>query len=182
MFLFTYSKNLYEYSDWLFFEKIYYSRTAIPILKKKLVTIIFALRGNPKKEVLFRAKTAGMHCKKELAIFPSPAGMSLTKLSLGGKKLNYSRPGRVWSVTSRLGTGKRPTFFYSVVAPASIHNPLTHAGQPSSLWIHCKKRLTIFLSPDGMSLTKLSLAGNNFIFPVQGEFGKWHPGWGRENR
>jgi hypothetical protein len=28
-----------------------------------------------------------MHCKKELAIFPSPAGMSLTKLSLGGKKL-----------------------------------------------------------------------------------------------
>ncbi len=33
--------------------------------------------------------------KKELAIFPSPAGMSLTKLSLGGKKLNYSRPGRV---------------------------------------------------------------------------------------
>ncbi len=36
-----------------------------------------------------------IHCKKELAIFPSPAGMSLTKLSLGGKKLNYSRPGRV---------------------------------------------------------------------------------------
>ncbi len=36
-----------------------------------------------------------VHCKKELAIFPSPAGMSLTKLSLGGKKLNYSRSGRV---------------------------------------------------------------------------------------
>ncbi len=36
-----------------------------------------------------------IHCKKELAIFPSPAGMSLTKLYLGGKKLNYSRPGRV---------------------------------------------------------------------------------------
>jgi hypothetical protein len=55
-----------------------------------------------------------VHCKKELAIFPSPAGMSLTKLSLGGKKLNFSRPGRVWSVTSRLGTGKRPTLSYSV--------------------------------------------------------------------
>jgi hypothetical protein len=38
---------------------------------------------------------SAIHCKKELAIFPSPAGMSLTKLSLGGKKLNYSRPGRV---------------------------------------------------------------------------------------
>ncbi len=56
-----------------------------------------------------------LHCKKELAIFPSPAGMSLTKLSLSGKKLNYSCPGRVWSVTSRLGTGKRLTLFYSVL-------------------------------------------------------------------
>jgi hypothetical protein len=26
-----------------------------------------------------------VHCKKELAIFPSPAGMSLIKLSLDGK-------------------------------------------------------------------------------------------------
>jgi hypothetical protein len=38
-----------------------------------------------------------------------------------------------------------------------------------------------FLSPAGMSLTKLSLAGNDLIIPDQGEFGKWHPGWGREN-
>ncbi len=36
-----------------------------------------------------------IHCKKGLAVFPSPAGMSLTKLSLGGKNLNFSRPGRV---------------------------------------------------------------------------------------
>jgi hypothetical protein len=28
-----------------------------------------------------------------------------------------------------------------------------------------------------MSLTKLSLAGNNLIFPGQGEFGKRHPDW-----
>jgi hypothetical protein len=33
-----------------------------------------------------------------------------------------------------------------------------------------------------MSLTKLSLAGNNLIIPDQGEFGLYHPGWGRENR
>ncbi len=32
--------------------------------------------------------------------------------------------------------------------------------------IHCKKRLA------RMSLTKLSLAGNNLIYPSQGEFGK----------
>jgi hypothetical protein len=46
--------------------------------------------------------------------------MSLIKLSLGGKKLNHSRPGRVSSVTSRLGTGKRLTLFYSVVIPAFL--------------------------------------------------------------
>jgi hypothetical protein len=32
-----------------------------------------------------------------------------------------------------------------------------------------------------MSPTKLSLAGNNLSIPSQGEFGKLHPGWGREN-
>ncbi len=31
-----------------------------------------------------------------------------------------------------------------------------------------------------MSLTKLSLAETNLIIPGQGEFGKCHPGWGRE--
>jgi hypothetical protein len=38
--------------------------------------------------------------------------------------------------------------------------------------IHCKKTLAVFPSPAGMSLTKLSLDGNNLIFPVQGEFGE----------
>ncbi len=54
---------------------------------------------------------------KELAVFPSPDGMSLIKLFLGGKNLVFSRPERVWSVTSRLGTGKWLTPFYSVVWP-----------------------------------------------------------------
>jgi hypothetical protein len=36
---------------------------------------------------------------------------------------------------------------------------------------HCKKRLSFFLSLAGMSLTKLSLAGNNLIIPTQGVFG-----------
>ncbi len=57
---------------------------------------------------------------------------------------------------------------------------------PNKLWrsnsIHCKKRLAVFPSQAGMSLTKLSLGGNNKLFPGYGEFGKWHPGWGRENR
>jgi hypothetical protein len=33
----------------------------------------------------------------------------------------------------------------------------------------------VFPSPAGISVTKL-------IIPGQGEFGKGHPGWGRENR
>jgi hypothetical protein len=38
--------------------------------------------------------------------------------------------------------------------------------------IHCKKRLPIFPSPAGMSLTKLYLGGKNLIIPRQGEFGQ----------
>jgi len=37
--------------------------------------------------------------------------------------------------------------------------------------LHCKKRLAVFPSPAGLSLTKLSLAGNNKIIPLQGELG-----------
>ncbi len=37
---------------------------------------------------------------------------------------------------------------------------------------HCKKTLAVFPSPDGMSLIKPSLDGNNLIFPVQREYGK----------
>jgi hypothetical protein len=61
-----------------------------------------------------------LHCKKELAVFPSPAGMSLIKLFLGGNNLVLSRPERVWAVTSRLGTGKWLTLFYSVDLPFLI--------------------------------------------------------------
>ncbi len=42
------------------------------------------------------------------------------------------------------------------------------------------KKLSFFPSPAGMSLTKL--AGNNLIIPGRGEFGKSHPGWGRDKR
>ncbi len=37
--------------------------------------------------------------------------------------------------------------------------------------LHCKKRLAIFPSSAGISLIKLSLAGNNQIISPQGEFG-----------
>jgi hypothetical protein len=42
-------------------------------------------------------------------------------------------------------------------------------GQTQLLKLHCKKKLAVFLSPAGMSFTKLYLAGNNLIFPGQGK-------------
>jgi len=43
--------------------------------------------------------------------------------------------------------------------------------QTESDVLHCKKRSPIFPSSAGMSLAKLSLAGNNLIIAGQGEFG-----------
>jgi hypothetical protein len=58
-----------------------------------------------------------IHRKKRFTSFPSPAGMSLTKLSLGRNNsvmtsLFPPREGLV--VTSRLGTGNSRSFFYGV--------------------------------------------------------------------
>ncbi len=53
----------------------------------------------------------GPHCEKRVSFFPSPAGKSLIKTPLGRELLNYSQPGRVWLVTSRLGTGKWKPFY-----------------------------------------------------------------------
>ncbi len=64
-----------------------------------------------------------VHCKKELAVFPSPAGMSQIKLFLGGNNLVFSRPERVWSVTSRLGTGKWLTLFLQCIYCAIAFPP-----------------------------------------------------------
>ncbi len=47
-----------------------------------------------------------LHCKIMLTIFPSPAGMSLTKVSLDGSLVS--------DITAGVGTGKWQTFFYSV--------------------------------------------------------------------
>jgi hypothetical protein len=49
------------------------------------------------------------HCKKRLAIFSSPAGMPLTKLSLEGNKLFPARK----ILTFQLGMGKSLISFYS---------------------------------------------------------------------
>jgi hypothetical protein len=64
--------------------------------------------------------TKRSYAVKKVAIFPSPAWILLTKLSLAGN--NYSLPGRVCFVTSRLGTVKSLTFFYNVtILPFFCH-------------------------------------------------------------
>ncbi len=59
----------------------------------------------------------GVHRKKRFTSFPSPAGMSLTKLPLGRKNsvmTSLFPPRKSLVVTSRLGTGNFRTFFYGV--------------------------------------------------------------------
>ncbi len=72
----------------------------------------------------------------------SPAGMLLTKVSLAGKN-NYSRPGRAWLVTSRLGTGKTITFFtvYRHVIYLVSKNEL---AQQASITVKAKLKLALF--------------------------------------
>jgi hypothetical protein len=51
---------------------------------------------------------------KKVCNFPVPSRDVTDETLPGREKLNYSRLGRVSSVTSRLGTGKQITLFYSV--------------------------------------------------------------------
>ncbi len=71
-----------------------------------------------------------------------------------------------------------------VCAPGAQPMGARTPARQSKHILHCKKRLAVFPSPAGVSLTKLSLAGNNLnlfkfislnliylIIPRQGEFG-----------
>jgi|LakMenEpi03Aug12_release.lakeMendotaPanAssembly.Ray.scaffolds.fasta_scaffold2937772_1 hypothetical protein len=56
-----------------------------------------------------------LHCKKKVSDIPV-LSWDVTNQTLPGRELsNYSRPWRVWLVTSQLGTGKTVNFCYSVV-------------------------------------------------------------------
>ncbi len=65
--------------------------------------------------------TNPLHCKKKVRHFPVPSRDVTDQTFSGREKLNYSRLGRVWSVTSRLGMGKRLTLFYSVCGRNLVH-------------------------------------------------------------
>ncbi len=53
---------------------------------------------------------SSMQTVKKVIVFPVPS-RDVTNETLPGRELlHYSRPGRVWFVTSRLGTGTRYPF------------------------------------------------------------------------
>jgi hypothetical protein len=55
------------------------------------------------------------------------------------------------------------TFMRSYVTSLGVEAAPTHGDEESYCWLHCKKRLAVFPYPAGMSITKLSLAGNKLI-------------------
>jgi hypothetical protein len=72
--------------------------------------------------------TAAMHCKKRLAAFLSPAGMSPTKLSLPPPPPSYSActdsGGEVVEVEPNYKTTKKPAIYFSY--SCSLPLPVIH--------------------------------------------------------
>jgi hypothetical protein len=86
--------------------------TGIKIKDALLVAIRYRM-----EELQGECQEIAVHRQKRLMSFPSPAGMSLTKLRLGRNKLvmtSLISPRESFVVTSRLGTGNSRTFFYGL--------------------------------------------------------------------
>jgi hypothetical protein len=73
------------------------------------------------QSAFFHTSPLPVHCKKISAIFPSPAWMSLTKLSLAGKKSII--PGAVESLVSDIpaGEGKIANLFLQCVMLPALY-------------------------------------------------------------
>jgi hypothetical protein len=76
-----------------------------------------------------------MHCKKRLAVFPSPAEMSLTILSLAG---NYSWPRESLVSDITAEDGKPITFFtvYVLIKCFLSFPLLLYAGECTHVYSH----------------------------------------------
>jgi hypothetical protein len=71
--------------------------------------------------------TYNIHCKKELAVFPSPAGMSLIKLFLGGNNLVFSPPRESLVSDIPAGDGKMANSFLQCICSCN-KSTLVQAG------------------------------------------------------
>jgi hypothetical protein len=77
-------------------------------------SVLLSLISSPHSGLHFTTCTV-----KKVSGFPFPRDVTDQTLP-GREKLNYSHPGRLRSMTSRLGTGKLLTFFYSVLTSSFI--------------------------------------------------------------
>ncbi len=104
--------NLYSLS-YIFFNEVLKSKA----LNAEIYLITSILGRTAGFMIWFRDRQRTLlHCKKMFAIFPSPAGMSLIKLSLDGNNLIIPAPGRVWSVHDiPAGEGKIVNHFLQCV-------------------------------------------------------------------
>jgi hypothetical protein len=101
------------------------------MLKEKKVSVLI------KKYILYV-----LHRKKRFTSFPSPAGMSLTKLRLGRNNSVMTLlfpPRESLVVTSRLGTGKSQTFFYGVILEGR-GKYLFSCGRKGKVYVLIKKK------------------------------------------
>ncbi len=85
-----------------------------------------------------------VHRKKSFSIFPSPAQQDVTyqTLPIAGNNLYMtplSRPGRVWQMTSRLGTGILKSFFYGVLRGLQVLQLSNLGDDSSNLWPGSKR-------------------------------------------
>jgi hypothetical protein len=90
-----------------------------------------------------------IHRKKRFSNFPSPAGMSLTKLPLGRNNsimTSLFPPRESLVVTSWLGTGNSRTFFYGVTLKSSsrIHRSCTGVKAGFNSRTGCMNSATAF--------------------------------------
>ncbi len=90
--------------------------------------------------------------------------------------VNKAAKPRVYHLQHRKGMRVRTTIFSGLPGTPAFSNKAnltfcmfwgTREGS-YFITVHCKKGLTIFPTPAGKSITKLSLTGNNLIIPGQG--------------
>jgi hypothetical protein len=81
-------------------------------------------------DLLLRSQYSHIYTVKKVSDFPVPSRDVTNQTLSGGEQFNYSRPGRVWLVTSQLGTGKSLAFFDSDI-PCYLPRRRLQKGPPT---------------------------------------------------
>jgi hypothetical protein len=94
---------------------------------------------------LVKSYSTNIHCKKRSAIFPPPAGMSLSKLSLDGNNLIVLDQGELL-VSDIPGDGKTANLFVTVCSVFGLrHRPCTCATGCLAVGFHFPFLLPIYV-------------------------------------